>query len=557
MQISDLVKIHAANSNTHFQGEHRAIQLSLDGVSESKSTNTSLDVYSVKFEGCRDVYPLKIIRPLNKYPIDSKKQLAEVLQAILRENIILKSIVADNPKRSFLRDSLQHSGKFGCEYCFQSGVPFSTTSPDESSAFLQCLRDQQNGIKEQLNELIQNNDTDTVQIEALTAILKSLEEAEKLGKKQKKSSHIVWPAYTFDGEMRTKEKILEIVNQIEENENMSQSEKKGIKGRSLLLAIDYFDYVFGISTEYMHSTSLGLVKRMLELTFSVGETRYRNIKRPLTPPAMFNDLMKNVKVFKECSRRARKLDLAVMKAQELRNILILFFPLITKCLTGHDKEIRLWEMLAFMIRACILPEAEYQNVNVNSIKYCQKNYYLTYQHLFGTRNCTYSVHVVSSHVGDMRKYGPLTETSAFRFKNFYAELRNSFKPGTVSVVKQMFQNFLLKRIISNHVCCEKIYLREKDTAMECNSLIYTYENNNHVIYKIKAIENDNLICNQLGNHPVQLPNTSTLNWSSVGVYRKGGLCSLDVIVPRKSVAGKVIKVDVYLITCPANVLREK
>ena len=307
----------------------------------------------------------------------------------------------------------------------------------------------------------------------------------------------------------------------------------------------------------MHLASLGVVKRLLEMTFTTGETRSTNTMRPLIPTDRFNHFMKNTKMFKECSRRVRNLDLSVMKAQELRNILIFFFIFIAQCLEGYDKEIKVWEMLAFMARACILPEEEFQNVNINSIKYCQKNFYQLYQKLFGVRNCTYSIHVLTSHLLQIRNLGPLTETSAFRFESFYAELRNAFQPGTVSPIKQMMQSVLLKRQLSKHVCCENVYLRVKDTALECNSLIYTYEDNAHSVYKIKSIEGNNLVCNPLGNHDVDFPCTSMLNWASVGVYRKGGLSSLNVSVQRNKVAGKIMIVGKYLVTCPNNVLREK
>ena len=226
---------------------------------------------------------------------------------------------------------------------------------------------------------------------------------------------------------------------------------------------------------------------------------------------------------------------------------------------GNEKEIKAWEMLSFMIRACVLPEEEFAAVNVNHIKYCQKTFYTLYQQLFGEKNCSYSIHVSSSHILNVRSQGPLTESSAFIFESFYAELRNAFRSGTVSVLKQIMQTVLLKRILSKHVCVEKLYFRAKDTALECNSLIYVYEDNCHVIYKIKSIpENyDYFICNRLGNLEVHFPNTHMVNWSSVGVYRKGGLSSINVMVKKKEVAGKVMKVGKYLITCPANILREK
>lgn len=482
--------------------------------------------------------------------MDNYQQLSLVLLDVIGNNIKIEAFIADNPKRAFLRNSLQHSAKFGCEYCFECGISLLSVINDDS--FLKKLEEQKKKLNEHIQSLQEN--TDHAHLDSLKNILN---EAEKMGKKNKKSSHIVWPASTMNGEERTKEKVIAIVDQIEEGIEMSQSDKKGIKGKSLLLDIDYFEYVTCLPTEYMHLVCLGIVKRMLELSFSVGETRSRNINRPLTPPTLFDEAMKNVKVFKECSRRARKMDLAVMKAQEYRNCLIFFFPIITKCLENSEKEIKAWEMLAFMIRACILPNEEYSNVNENHIKYCLKTFYVLYQQLYGEKNCTYSVHVMCSHLPTMRKYGPLTETSAFRFESFYAELRRSFQPGTTSVVKQMLQTVMLKRMLSKHVCREAMYLSAKDTALECNSLIYIFTNNTYVIYKIMSIEHDTLTCNQLGNHEVEFPTTSMLSWSSVGVFRKGGLSSINVAINRKDVTGKVLKVDRYLITCPINILREK
>ena len=530
------------------------VQLSVDGVAESKSTTISLDVYSLQFKGCKDIYPVRIIRPINKQYLDNQDQLRSVLNDVVRNGLQIEAMVADNPKRAFLRFSLQFSSKNGCEYCFQTGVSFRKCNNEESNSFVDKMKQQKKDVLNQIKLLDQ--ETNSEQIKTLQTLLQNIEEAEKMVKKQKKSSHIVWPANTRDGEPRTVEKILEIVEKIESGIELSLAEKKGIKGRSLLLDIEGFDFIHGIQTEYMHLVALGVVKRLLELCFNVGELRPRQIKTKLASTEKFNESMKNVKFPKESSRRARKLDLSVMKAQEMRNILIFLFPLVTQCLS-LEKEIKIWEMFAFMVRACILPEMEYANVNVINIKYCLKHFYILYEQLYGVQNCTYSVHVFCSHLLQMRKSGPLTETSAFKFEAFYAELRNSFQPGTPSVLKQMFQSIILKRILSSHVCKETIFYSEKDTALECNSLIYVYENNVHVIYKIQSIRNDTFICNQLGNHQAEFPCTTMLNWSSVGVYRKGGLSSVDVHVKKQCVAGKVIKVHNYLITCPVNILREK
>lgn len=321
--MADIKSIHGSNSESHFRtDQERMIQLSLDGVNETRSTSVSLEVYSLKFQGCRDVYPLRIIRPIIKDTVNHHEVLKSVLDDISEQNLIIKNIVGDNPKRAFMRDSMQHSAKFAYEYCFECGVPFSQTINEPNNEILKNINNQKKIFNEQLNAMNENDDP--VQIESLKCIVKNLEEAEKITKKSRPSTHIVWPANTFNGEERTKEKILEIVEKLEEGENLSSTERKGIKGRSPLLDFEYFDFVNSIAAEYMHLVSLGVVKRMLELTFKVGETRSRNIKRPLTPPQLFDELMKNIKMPRESSRRARKLDLAVLKAQELRNILLFF-----------------------------------------------------------------------------------------------------------------------------------------------------------------------------------------------------------------------------------------
>ena len=207
-QIDDISRIHRNNSPNHFQRQETKVIMSLDGVSETKSTSTSLDVYSIKFEGCRDIFPVKIVRPIKKDSVDHKAQFASVLDSILL-HYILAVIVGDNPKRAFFRDSMQHSSKFAYEYCFESGVPFCNAGPNETLAFIDKIKKQREEVLEQINYLLQNDASE--QVQSLRNIVINLNEAEKMAKKQKKSSHIVWPSNTFNGDLRSKEKILDIV----------------------------------------------------------------------------------------------------------------------------------------------------------------------------------------------------------------------------------------------------------------------------------------------------------------------------------------------------------
>ena len=299
---------------------------------------------------------------------------------------------------------------------------------------------------------------------------------------------------------------------------------------------------------------------MLELTFMVGENRTRNTNRRLTHPSVFNQLLKDIKFVREFSRRVRDLDFAVLKAQEMRNIILFLFPVVIQCLEKDAKERRLWLLLSYMIRSCVLPEPEFDDIDKADIASATNHFYVLFENLFTAKNCTYSVHVLASHLMEICILGPFTETSAFIFENFYGEMRRSFTPGTISPLKQIMQTIYLKRSKTYHSCEKSIYFSHKDTALERNSLIYIYSNSTYDMYKIINIEKNNpdiLQCNIQGKIEIQFAEAQDLDWSKVGVFKEGATGQEIINVPRKNVHGKVLKVCSLLLTCPLNVLHEK
>ena len=255
------------------------VDMSLDGIQESKSSSLSVDVYTISFHGCRTVYPLKIIRPINKYKVDDQLHLANVVNDIINNNCRINSAVFDNPKRSMARCALCFSASFACEYC-------------ESRAIY-----------------IKHDDSDN-----------------------KSKGHLAWPFSTSNGPLRTIEKIMEITEKLKNNESLTREEAKGFWGRSIFLDVEHFNFLSDLPAEYMHSACIGVGKRIVELTFNVGEVRKRNTKRKLSDVSDFNRLISNVQVFRESSRRIRNLDFGVLKAQEFRNILIFFFIIVLDCI---------------------------------------------------------------------------------------------------------------------------------------------------------------------------------------------------------------------------------
>ena len=448
---------------------------------------------------------MKLIRPTNRYKYNEQEELADVVNDLNDNDITIDVASMDKLKRSVVSCTKSHAATYPCEYC-------------ESPA--KTFKDQ-----------------------------------------TMKKSQLTWPPSTMNGRPRTITGIKRIVRSIEESDRpLSKHYVKGIKGRSVFLNQPNFDYIIDLPTEYMHSLCIGLLGRLVELTYNVGKKRKRVTRRKRTNPKLFNELISTIQVLREFSRRCRNLDPSVLKAQEYRNLLIFFFPIVIKNIKEtFKKERQLWLSLAFAIRACVIPNEEFEKVNKESIvKSCELFYNLFYE-VYGQKNCTYSLHVIASHLMKIRGNVPLTERSAFPFESFYSEMKNLFKPGTSAPLKQILQNTIMKRLLEYHTCKKSIYyseVSEKET-MENNSMIYTVNNGKYEFYIITKIDGNEFTCKKQGKFEYKTPILPSLKWSTVGVYRKGPTGTELFSINRNEIRGKLISVLDMIITCPFNVLNEK
>lgn len=492
-----------------------------------------------------------------KYKMDSKKYLSAFIDDMNDNGCVIKAFIADNLKRANARDSLNHASSFACEYCFSKASTFSV-GEQQINMKKRNIQNQMINIENHIKKAKEKEEPDQEEIETLQLVLTNLNTSLKDIDQKKKQ--LVWPSSTMKGEPRTTAKIISIVERIENGENLSKDEKKGIVGRSPFLKLPYFDIVRDIPCEYLHSTCIGVVKRLIILTFNVGISRPRLTKRKLTPPSVFNALMSAIKVVREFSRRARSLDISVLKGQEYRNIGLFFFIIVVQCLDDDNtNERRIWLLLGYMLRACVIPNNEFQNVNLSDIDYCGKHFYSLYEKTFGEMNCSYNTHIVGAHMIEMRAHGPLTLTSAFGFEHFYGEMRHCFVPSTISPLKQILQKVLLKRALSDHQCCPTTHITTHNTALECNNLIYTFTHRQYNFFKVVDINNETgiLYCVKINTTEVFFDETPNLNWDHVGVFKQESMEKEPVKINLKFVAGKVIKIDNILMSCPMNVLNEK
>ena len=263
---------------------------------------------------------MKLIRPLSNYKVDSNKYLNEVLHDITENGFRITQYIGDKPKRSDAKGCKSNSSWFPCEYCFGKGEKVELMDNCRAAAKIKLqITEIETDISNYESGLF--NEENALKLENLVKIKQELEKSLNA---LKRKSHIVWPFSTMNSENRTRQKILSILERIENNEQLSIDEAKGVISRSPLLDLPEFNFIYDAPAEYLHLTCLGIVKRMVELTFDVGLNRTRKTKRKLSSSAQFNKLKLKTKVVKECSRRARNLDFSVFKAQEFRNLCIFF-----------------------------------------------------------------------------------------------------------------------------------------------------------------------------------------------------------------------------------------
>ena len=502
-QAIDILKLHREACPCNHK--NLVVDFSLDGVQEANSSNVSMDIYCLRFHGCRSVYPLRLIKPYDRYRYDEQEEIRNVISDINEAGIEIDTGVFDKPKRSVVQLVKSSAARHPCEYCECPAVNY-----------------------------IDNT---------------------------MKKTMLTWPPTTMNGRPRTITAIRRIVNSIEEGDQevLTNDYLRGIKGRSVLLDQPNFDIIMDVPTEYMHIVCLGTVKRLIEFTYNVGKKRDRITTRPRCNPKLFNDLIKLISNPREFSRRCRNLDTAIYKAQEYRNILLFYFPIILENIPeAYKKERQLWLALVFMVRACVIPNEEFDNVSNDTIINACELFFNLYFELFGQKNCTYSIHVVSSHILKMRGNVPFTERSAFPFESFYSEMKQMFKPGTQSTLQQILKNTLMKRKLEYHACHKKIYYSKENTkeSMENNSHIYTYRDKKYDFYVINEINEGVYTCRRQGRFEFKSSLIPNYDWKSVGVFKRGPVGSKIFHINENEIKEKGIYVLNMLVTCPINVLRE-
>ena len=133
VSIKEIMKVHAKASNKHQKCTAKMqVDLSCDGVSDSNSSSVSMDIFTVSFPECSTVYPLAVLRPIEKTSISFNQEFARVIQDLKDNDIRIRNVRADNPMRAAMRNCKNHASYYSCEYCRSSASYFKPSAKDLS-----------------------------------------------------------------------------------------------------------------------------------------------------------------------------------------------------------------------------------------------------------------------------------------------------------------------------------------------------------------------------------------------------------------------------------------
>ena len=201
----------------------------------------------------------------------------------------------------------------------------------------------------------------------------------------------------------------------------------------------------------MHLIALGVVRRMMRCSYNVGP-KMSVSNRPADVEPLNRGLAK-CKGISNFNRQPREFDPAIWKSAEYRNYILAYWPLILD--TAPRGTIKCWLLTVYIVRGLCLPNALYNRLDTDAFETdLFRRWYVAYEKAFGVDQCTYNPHSFT-HLNEVRKLGPLWETSALLYEDHYAIIKQNYRAGTTSVGTQTLQTSLISTMVGHR--CKPVY----------------------------------------------------------------------------------------------------
>ena len=486
MDLKEIIAYHLKNHENLKDSSNLSVDISFDDVPlKSKVILNSLGIITVKFINCREVYPYKIFEQGKLKKISLDTLFAPIVKEFNENNIQVRFIVGDAPKRSYLLNMKNHTGYYSCQFC--------------------CIK----------------------------------------GIYSKEFKKVTFP-FNENAKPRTDLEFREIGEKVSKKHDLNESITCGIMGTTPLSKLENVNLIMHVVVDYMHNVCLGICKTILEFFFNKESRRTHRNKERID---QINKGLKCILVPSEFTRYTRDLDIGHYKASELRNVLLVYMPIIVKEL--DENEANVFILLSFLVKIMVVPDKYYDIIKTRyDIQRIVDKFLLDFEELSNGFHAVYNFHAFK-HILNVRELGVLTESSAFCYEDYYSEVKNSYSLSAASKWKQIFQSFYLRRKYKSHQCKVKLFFNESTTSKNDDTIVFY----NFNFYKICKIINENLICNKILVE-TYFSDIADINMSDSLIFKFNKLDRKVVTILKSNVDGKGVRVDDFIIFVPNNVLFE-
>lgn len=218
--------------------------------------------------------------------------------------------------------------------------------------------------------------------------------------------------------------------------------KYGVKGFSPLIMLPEFDLVQQLPVDYMHNCLLGVTKALIGLWTDSSNHLNRFYIGSRAKKLKFNKQFEKIRSYSEISRQPRNvMNVAKLKANEYKNWLLYYS---IPCLRNLLPPLYLDHFLIF--RSAISKLLQ-KNINTNelvAIDLDLKKFVRQFESLYGLKNMTFNVHLLTHIVDNVRNFGPLWCQSMFTFEDFNGFLKSFIKSPNGPIIQVLRKYFLHK-----------------------------------------------------------------------------------------------------------------
>jgi hypothetical protein len=363
-----------------------------------------------------------------------------------------------------------------------------------------------------------------------------------------------YPPNTMHGIKRTNPHWRYVVDMLQE---LSKDQRFGIKGKSPLLCLPYFDIIRNYMIDCMHLLFLGLGRNLINATFKLKSgklSRCANVKLCLKDIDL---LFLMINLPSECQRRVRSVtELLHFKSNEIRNLVIVGCIIYADSLykNAFKKQAKIWMIMCYLVRSVFLPDTmRVRDFEVGELMTLHQEFYELYAQEYGYFKCVFIVHAFS-HLQEIRELGgPLSMNSSEAFENNYGSVKQSYTPRTSTLSKQISEKMFIQNLMW-HSCHKSIKFtgaEGTDSAKVDDSMVC---DDNNFFYKV-VHENDlTLDVKQIVTSAYRSNILRTLNWSKVGVRTFCQISEEVITINKATVIGKGVLAGKLIISYPIEAM---